>query len=104
MKKLFLIIVALILVIVLLGSIDTYRFSNGKNPIFALYKTSYTDGGTTFYYGPGYQLIDWYILGYDQEKEKSFYSTKREIKIFPFFLYGYSAEEIDKSDFEIVWE
>lgn len=100
MKKTILTIVAIILLATVFGTIDSSRFFANKEPIFILNKTSYSEGGTTFYYGLGYQFIDWHILSYDQKKEKSYYHTKKEMNIFPFLRYGY-PEKVDKSDFEI---
>ncbi len=93
-----------IFLILFAGMIDKYRFFNNQEPIFILKTTHFLDGGTTFYYGPGYEFIDWNILSYDDVKDQSFNYTKKEIRIFPFFITDYSRDEIDITEFEIRYQ
>ncbi|GFP76095.1 hypothetical protein [Clostridium fungisolvens] len=39
--------------------IDQSEIKNGNNPVFIFKKEVYKDGGTTIYYGLGYQIISW---------------------------------------------
>ncbi|QAA32550.1 hypothetical protein [Clostridium manihotivorum] len=39
--------------------IDKSEIQKGNNPVFILKKDIYKDGGTTVYYGLGYQIISW---------------------------------------------
>jgi len=64
LKKNKFIIVILIIFIVAFISILTYiidsqRLENHQTPIFILHTDNLNDGGTTVYYGIGYQLINW---------------------------------------------
>lgn len=104
MKKRIIITLSIIALILVAGIIDTYRFFNDKSPIFILKTTELKDGGTKFYYGPGYELIDWNILSYDKEKDQSFNYTKKELRIIPFFITDYTLNEIDTKTFEVKYE
>jgi hypothetical protein len=42
--------------------IDYKKISNNTNPIFSIPLTYFKDGGTTVYYGFGYQVIYWHYL------------------------------------------
>ena len=95
---------SIIAISLIAGIIDSYRFFNDKEPVFVIKKTQFLDGGTTFYYGPGYELVDWNILVYDEEKEKSFNYTKKEIRIIPFFITDYSSDKLDIPTFEIQYQ
>lgn len=57
----FIISVAILLLIcfILFGVVDIVRFRTGKEPVFIVKEEHLNDGGTTVYYGIGYQLIDW---------------------------------------------
>lgn len=44
---------------VLFGAVDMERFQSGKKPLFIIKEDHLNDGGTTVYYGIGYQLISW---------------------------------------------
>lgn len=100
-KRIIIAILLATLLALILGTIDSYKFFNNEKPLFILKTTQFTDGGTTFYYGPGYQLIDWNILQFDDKKQKSFYYLKKEIRIIPFLFLGYSPEKLDLKTFEI---
>lgn len=105
MKKGIIITICSIAILILVaGIIDTYRFFNDKSPIFILKTTEFKDGGTKFYYGPGYELIDWNILSYDDKKDQSFNYTKKELRIIPFFITDYSPNEINTKTFEVKYE
>lgn len=60
MKKVFKLIVAIILAIVILGGamflVDCSRGKTGKEPMFARFTEVLKDGGTTYYTGLGYQI------------------------------------------------
>jgi len=102
MKKI--IILAIILIVVLcIASYDIYRFKNNENPLFTFSTKHFTEGGTTFSYGLGYQLINWHVLRYDEENESSYYLTRRDIHIFPFFVWSYPTE-LDEYTFVKVTE
>lgn len=88
----------------ILGAIDSFRFLKNQKPLFVLWEINLKDGGTTFYFGPGYELIDWHITDYDDVKEKPFYYTKKEIRLFPFLKFSYSLKDIDKNDYVIQYE
>lgn len=51
--------VLLLICFVLFGAVDIIRFRIGKAPVFIIKEEHLNDGGTTVYYGVGYQLIDW---------------------------------------------
>ncbi len=104
MKKILIVIILIIGLSTIFGIIDTYRFENNQEPIFTFRNVYFKEGGTEFRYGLGYQLIDWHVLDYDQENERSFYYTKKETKIFPFLKYKYSLDESYKTNFEISYE
>lgn len=57
----FIILVTLLLLIcfTLFGVIDIARFYDEKTPLFIIKEEHINDGGTTVYYGVGYQLIAW---------------------------------------------
>lgn len=57
----------LILCFVLFGAIDMERFQDGKKPVFIIRQDNVEDGGTTVYYGVGYQLISWRMMGENRE-------------------------------------
>jgi len=86
--------------ILMAGTIDSYRFFNNKKPLFILKTTQLLDGGTTFYHGPGYEFVDWNILGYDNERNRPFNYTKKEVHVIPFFITNYSLDRIDTDTFE----
>ena len=43
-------------------SYDTKRAESGKTPVFILHKDALNDGGTTVYYGFGYQIVAWHQI------------------------------------------
>ena len=51
--------------------IDSYRIDNNYKPIFIVHKDQLNDGGTTVYYGIGYQLITWKMLNPDMKSSMS---------------------------------
>lgn len=57
------VLLLLFLCFVLFGAIDIERFQDGKKPIFIIHQDNIDDGGTTIYYGIGYQLISWRQMG-----------------------------------------
>lgn len=61
------ILLLLILCFVLFGAIDMERFQSGKKPLFIIREDNIEDGGTTVYYGIGYQLISWRKMGENSE-------------------------------------
>ena len=58
----FIFVFIIISTFVIFGIIDYNRFLDDKTPIFIVEKTIMNDGGTTIYYGIGYQMIDWKII------------------------------------------
>ena len=104
MKRTIVIILTIVLICAVLSWIDIRRFAEGADPLFVVYQTTYTDGGSTFSYGPGYQLIDWHILGFDEEHHGTYYSVAKEYRVFPMFRYSYEHGDLDTSEFEIVYE
>lgn len=80
-----LVIVAFCLVISfsVFGVIDCIRFQKDESPIFIIKKDVMNDGGTTIYYGVGYQLIDWKIIDGDETATLK-YKVGKEIHIFNF--------------------
>lgn len=55
----FLVFFLLLICFTIFAAIDIVRFQDGKEPVFIVKKDHLNDGGTTVYYGIGYQLIDW---------------------------------------------
>lgn len=96
MKKGILIVIVLVIT---LGSIDIQGFMNQQKPIFTFHTVSYKDGGTTFYYGTGYQLVEWNVLSQNEQKQP-FYYRKREYYLFPLFVDVDDFEKMDKSTFK----
>lgn len=43
--------------------IDSNLVEDNKKPIFIFHTTCLNDGGTQIYYGFGYQIINWNIIG-----------------------------------------
>ena len=94
--------VTILLVLVLnLGLIDAYYFLNENKPLFTFRTNNFKDGGTSFHYGVGYQLIEWNVLNVPTEKREPFYYKKREVRIFPFFRDIEDFEKMDKSTFKV---
>ena len=61
-KRLLLAVLGVLLLLIcftIFGIIDIKRFQDGKEPVFIVEKIIEKDGGTTLYYGIGYQLISW---------------------------------------------
>ena len=96
MKKAAVMIISLVLT---LGLLDAYYFLNQNPPLFTFHTISYKDGGTVFYYGVGYQLVEWNVLSQDEQKQVFNYK-KRETYIFPFFVDTDDFEKMDKSTFK----
>ena len=84
MKKQLRFLLTLILVLFfsffIFGFIDYNRFMDGKIPIFIINKDILNDGGTTIYYGVGYQLIDWKIID-SEEIIKIKYKVGKELHV-----------------------
>ena len=60
------IILAVILLISILITVDCIRVNNGDKPVFCVFKDMYLDGGTIEYYGLGYKIIDYNVIdGYE---------------------------------------
>lgn len=64
--------------IVLLSSfifyrVDSQRVDSGEKPVFCLRKDNFNDGGTVAYYGLGYQIIRYHILGDDPSNIEAYY-------------------------------
>lgn len=69
-------------------AIDSILISCEKNPIFVLKVATARDGGTSIYYGLGYQVIDWHRSGeilVDEERWIRGHYVGHELRIFPFF-------------------
>lgn len=61
------IFLVIILCFILFGAVDIERFQDGKKPFFIIKRSFLNDGGTTVYYGIGYQLISWRQMGKNSE-------------------------------------
>ena len=72
MRGVFIIFMILIVVLVVLGFFDYNRFKEGKLPLFAVKKDVINDGGTTAYYGIGYQIVNWKIMDSEMKGEEVF--------------------------------
>ena len=53
------VLLVLILFSIISFAVDSNRVDNGKKPILCIMKFGLNDGGTTVYYGLGYQIINW---------------------------------------------
>lgn len=61
-KAIIVILICLVLFFVVSGifyQVDYRRVVTGQEPILAIHTVRYDDGGTTCYYGLGYQIIKW---------------------------------------------
>lgn len=68
-------------------TIDKNAINNGYNPKFIIKYDTCKDGGTTVYYGLGYQIISWHAAYAKNENnlEKHGYLIGVEIHRFPFY-------------------
>jgi len=77
-------ILALIILLIVCGltfySIDKQCVSNNIPPKFAIHTSTYKDGGTKEYYGLGYKIIKYNVMGNNGE------ITKNNSEIGSFFL------------------
>lgn len=63
-SSLVIIVFSIILVIILFFVVDCLRVSNNESPIFCISPFGkYLDGGTIEYFGLGYKIIDYNIIG-----------------------------------------
>lgn len=73
----------LMVLFTILGRIDIYRFTNDREPLFIIKKEYVNDGGTTVYYGVGYQLISWKVID-DRDIVDITYLSGKEYHIISF--------------------
>lgn len=68
-------------------TIDKNAINNGNEPKFTMKHDTYKDGGTTIYYGFGYQIISWHKMGVKKENslEKFGFLIGVETHRFPFY-------------------
>ena len=79
---------------------DQYRISKNKNPLFSVPTVYIKDGGTTIYFGFGYQVIYWHFLSTEtiDKKEIKGHETGYEIhnlfdlKYIPFITYDFKPD------------
>lgn len=67
---------------------DKNLINNDREPFFSIKTGGLKDGGTTFYYGLGYQIIQWNVLKTKNLNGKDIYGVEHgfEIHRFPFFI------------------
>jgi hypothetical protein len=78
--------------------IDLYQISKNKKPIFVIPLIYVKDGGTTIYFGFGYQVIYWYYLDTIIKNGKEINGYKRGYEIHHLFKLKYIP--FITSDFE----
>lgn len=66
-------------------TLDKNAINNGDKPKFIIKSVSYKDGGTTIYYGLGYQIISWHKLEDREENnlDKQGFLVGTEVHRFP---------------------
>ena len=102
-KVLFISIILLFIIVfhLLTFLIDSYKISKNKRPIFALPSVYIKDGGTTIYFGFGYQVIYWHFLTSIEENNKKIYGYKTgyeihhlfKLKYIPFFTNNFTPDK-----------
>ena len=75
-KKIILIISIVLIILISMCLIDSYRVKKNKEPIFIFKTLKYFDGGTKEYFGPLYKIIKCNTLSGDESIHFGFYSMK----------------------------
>jgi len=99
-KKFSLTIIIIILILVIHNityTFDKFLISRDNNPRFCIITGKLKDGGTTFYYGFGYQIIKWNWLQDKQIDGKDVLGVEHgfEIHRFPFYIIWLNGPTID---------
>ena len=106
MKKKNILIIFIIIYFIIAFHLSTYfidsnQISKDKNPLLAFPLIYFKDGGTTIYFGFGYQVIYWHFLDtiVKEGKEINGYKTGYEmhhlfkLKYIPFFTSNFEPDK-----------
>lgn len=82
--KRIIVISAIIVLLLIISScvIDYKRFESNQKPLFCIKTDHLNDGGTTVYYGLGYQLIEWKVVKESEEGVIIYYHGKEKNLLF----------------------
>lgn len=83
------VLLALAVLSVTFYQVDKARVEADKKPVFALIHSACNDGGTTFYYGLGYQIVHWNRIA--EQDEMRGYLVGKEYH----YLVGFRGKQED---------